>query len=844
MDLAETVCEAQKRLNPIGGGCDLDEYIGISSLADAEKAGRVLECAGDVIIRRAATATFTDIPKDIEDPLREAAGANVFAVSGGELQEQFGLIRQSLAQVATAAPAIGFAIKSIGADIRDLKLSGKRKDLEKKMEEVKFDATKANEIARCATAVADAASKGLSDGVTFGSGFFSAVGAAATCVNSFAQIGYAREMRDIAKELNDIEFESQVVDFQRKFDDHVYQFQTLTLELQKNLEGVSVALEKVSSLRLEAEKELSNAVWFLSAPAQAKGVSNAIAARSDLARIRYEQSTTAAKRLAFLAKRAIETRLGTPLREMRETMPLVAAPSTWESSICAMNGVDLKDIDSLDFQGLEKVADSSVLSYVKKLSSVVESYRLMNGFHEGEDTAVVSLRDDIHNVRIGCLTQSTNLLKSPGSISLSASSTATGVWTAEGCSTEGKPNCVSVKRLDAITSLNAGQDFGQTPVEHVFAFGTAALPTTTVKPTSGCAPGTETTCGWKVGSRLVQRVQLDPGVYRYSWYGTKKVSNETTTTSVATGGLSTGTSVSVSGPGIIISPSGNLVSVDRAWYEDDTGGVYQRRAIVFTVSEPGVYQVGFSALSGTEGQYQFKAAGPMLEKVTANAPILGDRPRAYEDGGPNAQSFRMVCEDADGSKFRNEKWRRSCEHVCPDGNKADCSKDLVERCFWETDFYIAQRTIERADSMVLSGFARGNYNYRIDQIGLNFVGTGTRDCSQSTTPSTCYGAGYIPYSLVQRGPFYVRNEKGIDYEFDLFPGRIEHARGLSAERYLTNPIGSADKQLLASYLRSELKGRPLDGNFVIRVWDEPGVSFKSIDDVQLVLKYRYWTLGN
>jgi hypothetical protein len=28
---------------------------------------------------------------------------------------------------------------------------------------------------------------------------------------------------------------------------------------------------------------------------------------------------------------------------------------------------------------------------------------------------------------------------------------------------------------------------------------------------------------------------------------------------------------------------------------------------------------------------------------------------------------------------------------------------------------------------------------------------------------------------------------------------------------------------------------------VIRVWEEPGLEFEGIEDVQLVLNYRYWT---
>ena len=69
----------------------------------------------------------------------------------------------------------------------------------------------------------------------------------------------------------------------------------------------------------------------------------------------------------------------------------------------------------------------------------------------------------------------------------------------------------------------------------------------------------------------------------------------------------------------------------------------------------------------------------------------------------------------------------------------------------------------------------------------------------------------------------------------------EFARGLAAERYITNPISSADQALIGPYLHSELRGRPLTGNFRVRVWDAAGVHFEGIEDVQLVLNYRYWT---
>jgi hypothetical protein len=52
--------------------------------------------------------------------------------------------------------------------------------------------------------------------------------------------------------------------------------------------------------------------------------------------------------------------------------------------------------------------------------------------------------------------------------------------------------------------------------------------------------------------------------------------------------------------------------------------------------------------------------------------------------------------------------------------------------------------------------------------------------------------------------------------------------------YITNPMSSADMDLLSTYRRPELQGRPLDGTLVVRVWDEDGLQFNALQDVQLV----------
>jgi hypothetical protein len=82
---------------------------------------------------------------------------------------------------------------------------------------------------------------------------------------------------------------------------------------------------------------------------------------------------------------------------------------------------------------------------------------------------------------------------------------------------------------------------------------------------------------------------------------------------------------------------------------------------------------------------------------------------------------------------------------------------------------------------------------------------------------------------------------GDAYDAPLFTGNIEHARGLAAERYLTNPLSGADRGLIEPYMQRQFRGRPLAGTYRIRVWEVDGIDFEQLEDVQLVLDYGFWT---
>ncbi len=217
------------------------------------------------------------------------------------------------------------------------------------------------------------------------------------------------------------------------------------------------------------------------------------------------------------------------------------------------------------------------------------------------------------------------------------------------------------------------------------------------------------------------------------------------------------------------------------------------------------------------------------------------RPTAFIATDTAARGNLPVCEDTDGDVFRHG-WRYDCERLCEGGFRTDCEDDHAEFfCYWERSFEINPSDLRGRGRLASTGFAVGNYNYRTERLAMNFVGTNVRDCSTSRFPSGCYGSGFVNYSVEHLGPYTVTNHQGELYDAPLFTGTIEYTRGLSAERYLTNPLSGADRALIEPYSRGEFRGRPLTGDYVVRVWDDGIINFDAIEDIQILLHYRYWT---
>ncbi len=137
--------------------------------------------------------------------------------------------------------------------------------------------------------------------------------------------------------------------------------------------------------------------------------------------------------------------------------------------------------------------------------------------------------------------------------------------------------------------------------------------------------------------------------------------------------------------------------------------------------------------------------------------------------------------------------------------------------------------------------ATGSFNYRHERVALNFVGGGLIDCRRSARPYECYADGNLRYDLRQEGTVFLESYERDMHRIDMEPGVILGARGLAAERVLTNPLSTSDRALISGYERAELWGRPLMGTYTIRIEGRPEIVWSRFEDLQMLLAYRYWT---
>lgn len=853
-DVAELFCELSRGKLGVSVAAEDCPQVVLEDLQvpeDFTQVKALADCRVRDFERSLGRLVLPRIPLRVVQGIHESADG-AFPIVGGKVGEQMHRLRAALVRFGE----LNSAMRDAGRDLRDtvdkMNLSVQAVGVRTAQESIDVEAAELRGVqarirleqidfqqqAAWAAAAFECASGWLSGLATaYQSYGASILGSAIECERAHQSarteamnLNYERRITEVEQTIaqadqtrNELDLEYVAIEHARDLIEHRSAIRSqagrmadLTKEGRAAIEEVFASLAELEGLRFKALRSLNRALQYQSSQAAVtKQIDQVLNAKLKVSKRRYKQAHDNAIRLAFLAKRAIEQRLGVHLSELRADLPLVDAPSSWEAEICTADGIDYEALREEDRGGgtARAFAQAYIGDYVGKLRNVVESYRLEHDFQEGTDEVVASVRDDVFHVKDMCDRALGNLLTYSGTFDHLTNDPALPGWKIYGCPTGAngvETSCFQVvKNVSTVPLLGDDALFGDAPV-YDLSWDWSGLPT------------------------LGQRKTLEAGRYRVSWFTGSfgPLTDYHPILDVRLVDDATGTAIAPT--------PGGTPTKDR--WPIALNGSWPRQYRIFDLEKKGDYRVELAENVQPSGM---GLAGMMLEQLSPSD--AHDDPSLLKPGvyvATQAEPTRQipVCEDTDGSAFRAQAWTRRCERLCADGFTGSCNHgDGPEACFWETTIGLDQRDLDEGRILKQAGFARGNFNYRIESVALNFVGSGVRNCEDAPNPSTCYAGGFVSYSLKHLGPLYVRNHTGADFPVKLFTGNIEHARGLGVERYLTNPLSSTDRELITPYLRSEFQGRPLDGSFVLRVWEEPGVDFHAIQDVQLYVKYRYWT---
>lgn len=567
--------------------------------------------------------------------------------------------------------------------------------------------------------------------------------------------------------------------------------------------------------------------------ATSQEINNVLARQYDGQRIRYERALERAKRAAYLARLAIEQRLGVRFAGVSQPIgPLRQAPSVWIDDICTLQGIDYNalktnfDASQTTGGGAEPLvdeitthyADSFIGDYVDRLKELVEFYNLEQPFRESDDVAVLSFRDDLLNGNASCSRESKNELFYSDSLYkggvVDENLSSHGGWRINRCD---GADCLDVANGHA---LNAALGF---------ATGTGTSAASQVLPPGGMgeiswfraytttAPPPALEGEVAPTKSVYQSVELQGSQeYVVSWWDMARALDGSVPSATNLGQYVIN----------IYDSSWRLVGGDTfvGTSPGATGNTWSdRHELNFVTTSDGTYHLAFRLLSTTAS---VAIANVQLEK----APTAGAHASYYDANDNRRMEHNSECDAVnDLSRF----FRYQCEGV-----------GTAKSCYWELNKLIRLDTesLNQGTGPLVGKVGIGNYNHRLLTTAVNVVGTGVLDCARDPRAS-CYGSSYLEYDLDHAAfRIPIDDYAGAVRCFDFGNGTIRGAKALASERFITTPLSSADAQLVQqpAFSKQELSGRPLSGQYRFRIKDTPALQWANVEDIQLMFTYRYW----
>ncbi len=570
-------------------------------------------------------------------------------------------------------------------------------------------------------------------------------------------------------------------------------------------------------------------------------LNTALRRQYDAYQLRYQEALTHAKRLAYMARLAIEQRLGVRLGELHEPIGALEAPALWVDDVCSLTGIDYGSLSTFevsnasgaagnggtedealkDQEAIQAFADGFIGDYVENLALFVEYYNAQYPSQDSEDLVAISLRDDVLAAEGQCLRQSRNLLYFSddlrGSMRVAGDEGILG-WTTTGCSAD---RCLVVH--DGGGVLGAGSAVQSPPLglggvtwlqERDVSDLVAGKDGVSVQGTDDGKLGVSTYewDGELPRPGVAQRVNLEEGGYVLSWWDMARSidENEPATTAGATYRV------------WVLGPDDDVVAMG-SYSPPSDGDWSERRLLDVEAGRSGVYTLVLQASDEPDRLGSVAIANLQLEQEGAARGAS-----AYERTSASREVVAVGCVGGSPADFQ-----QAFDYRCEGGE-----------CFYElaVPFVVDTVQLSRGESPLMGKIARGNYNYRHEALAVNAVGYGLLDCGRDARAS-CGANAYLEYDLDHRASRVAVLSAHDQQEFDFGSGVIHHGKALAAERYLSIPLGATDQSLIEqpSFRKRELVGRPLDGAYRLRIYDSPSLRWDRLEDVQLLLHYRYWS---
>jgi|GEM_PF-6296145 len=540
-------------------------------------------------------------------------------------------------------------------------------------------------------------------------------------------------------------------------------------------------------------------------------------------KIRYEAALRDARTLAYIARRAIEQRFGQRLDQVRSPIGPLEAPSSWADSVCSLQGIDYESLRKETLTGangkklsepevqawndgqVQRLAKANVTDYVDRLQRFVDYYPIAFPSHDGDDTTVLSFREDaLRNTAACAVPAPNNLLASSDEAFRAANALGDqlGQWQVHLCP-PGQALCSRISQHSPI-KLQGGS------ANATWLRSEARLDSET--------SGRDEVGISAPGNFVSQSVFLDPGSYVLSFYAASLDASGAPSTTPANYRVA-----ALSEDGAFVATGVYQAELGTSASGTTTVSLSQRRTLAITVANRGLYRIGFAPSAQPGGVGSIGLVQPQLQRDER-----AEGPTAYEPTDSERMTPSSDCPSTPAQLRGN--FTRKCEN---------------NRCFYElnTPISIDSAAFTVNGNPLQNKLAAANFNYRHIDIAVNLVGTGLRSCDANPTPA-CYASGTVDYDLLHEA-----NGIGIvAYDaaprvFDFGTGRISSGKALATERYLTLPLSGADASLVSQQgvLKTELRGRPIDGRYTLRVYDNPALRWEKLEDIQLLLHTRYWS---